>query len=254
MIATRTEVSRKDSLQDGLSPFDRSVLSLLEKTEYRFCESGEDLEAIYRLRYASYLAAGMVREDARRMVTDRFDDLPNAYRFGVFHDGALVSTIRLHYVDSSYSTSPSNEVFGDVLQPRIAAGETFIDPSRFAAAPEWSRALRVLPYVTLRLVILACKHFRPSYCLTAIKEEHTAFYTRIFNAVPATSARTYPGLTIPVYLLQSTCRVDEDSFFQRFPYFRSTAFERRMLFDRPKHGELAPLTILPTAKYLKNAA
>jgi hypothetical protein len=30
--------------------------------------------------------------------------------------------------------------------------------------------------------------------------------------------------------------------------------ERRMMFGRPLRGELAPLTILPTAKYYREAA
>ncbi|MCT8997693.1 N-acyl amino acid synthase FeeM domain-containing protein [Chelativorans intermedius] len=230
------------------------VLSVLENIEYRLCESGEDLEAIYRLRYDSYLNAGMVGEDAARMVTDRYDELPNSYRFGVFYEGNLVSTIRLHYVNSAFPVSPSSEVFGDILEPRIAAGETFVDPSRFAAEREWARTLRVLPYITLRLAVVACKHFNPTFCLTAVKEEHGAFYHRIFRSTPATDARDYPGLTVPVLLLESRCSENMEDTIRRFPFFRSTAFERRLLFERPKRGEPAPLTILPTAKYLRDAA
>src|SRR5262245_29157189 len=107
-----------------VSSFTRSVLNVLEHVEYRYCDSGEDLEAIYRLRYESYLKAGMLRPNASRIVTDSFDDLPNSYRFGVFYDGRLVSTLRLHAVSAMHPLSPSTEVFGDVLMPRIAAGET----------------------------------------------------------------------------------------------------------------------------------
>jgi N-acyl-L-homoserine lactone synthetase len=237
-----------------VSSFTRMVLSVLEQVEYRLCESGEELEAIYRLRYESYLRVGMLKPNAAQMVTDSFDELPNSYRFGVFFDGKLVSTIRLHAVDAVNPLSPSTEVFGDVLVPRIAAGETFVDPSRFAADPEWSSALRVLPYVTLRLAVVACEHFRPTYCLTAIKEEHTAFYRRIFRSVEAVPPRTYPGLTVPVYLYQSRCDENLEATKERFPFFRSTAFERRLLFQRPKHGEPAPLTVIPTAKYSLAAA
>ncbi|MDN2565135.1 hypothetical protein N1F89_02780 [Aquibium sp. A9E412] len=236
------------------STFDRSVFALLERVEYRYCDSGEDLEAIYRLRYESYLTAGMVKADASRQVKDRFDDLPNSYRYGVFFDGVLVSTLRLHHVSRKHPLSPSTEVFGEVLSPRVAAGETFIDPSRFAADLEWSRTLRVLPYITLRLAVVACKHFDPTYCLTAIKEEHASFYRRIFRSEEAAPPRTYPGLTMPVHLFQSKCADNMDDTIRRFPFFRSTAFERRMLFDRPGLGDVAPLTVLPTAKYLRDAA
>ena len=144
------------------SVFSDHVMDVLEHVEYRLCDGAEDLEAIYRLRYNSYLHAGMVKPMASRMVKDSFDDLPNSYRFGVFFDGVLVSTIRLHYASARYPVSPSTDVFGDVLARRLAAGETFVDPSRFAADLEWSSSLRVLPYITLRLAVVACSHFKPT--------------------------------------------------------------------------------------------
>lgn len=238
----------------SVSAFAKSVFSVLESIEYRRCDGGEDLEAIYRLRYESYLRAGMVRPDASRMVRDRFDELPNSYRYGIFYEGELVSTLRLHYVSAKYPLSPSTEVFGDVLAERIASGETFIDPSRFAADLSWSSTLRVLPYVTLRLAVVACNYFNPTYCLTAIKEEHSAFYNRIFRSELAVEPRTYPGLTVPVHLFQSRCSDNLTDTIERFPFFASTPMEQRMLFGRSSSGALAPLTVLPTAKYLARAA
>jgi hypothetical protein len=112
----------------------------------------------------------------------------------------------------------------------------------------------VLPYITLRLAVVACSHFKPTYCLTAIKEEHSAFYHRIFRSEQAVPPRNYPGLTVPVHLFQSKCSENMQATLDRFPFFNSTTFEQRMLFQRPKMGELAPLTILPTAKYFSEAA
>jgi hypothetical protein len=188
------------------------------------------------------------------MVTDSYDDLPNSYRFGIFFEGNLVSTIRLHHVDRERPFSPSVDVFSDVLRPRLAAGESYIDPSRFAAATDWSASLRILPYITLRLAVVACQYFRPTYCLTAIKEEHSAFYNRIFRSEPATAPRHYPGLTVPVNLMQSKCSENMDATIRRFPFFDSTPMEQRMLFGRRSEGRLAPLTVIPTAKYGRAAA
>jgi len=235
------------------SAFVRTVLSVMDHVEYRFCESGEDLEAIYRLRYESYLQAGMLKPNAMRMIHDNFDDLPNSYRYGVFYDGHLISTLRLHHVSSQFPTSPSTEAFSDVLAPRLAAGETFVDPSRFAADSEWSPTLRVIPYITLRLAMVASRYFQPNACLTAIKEEHASFYKRVFNAEAVVEARTYPGLTVPVYLYQSRTPEAVDQAEERFPFFKSTSLEQRLLFRR-KHGEQAPLTILPSARHFTDAA
>ncbi len=253
-VRSISKVFLEEAQESEVSPFARGILNLLERIEYRVCESGEDLEAIYRLRYESYLRVGMLKPNATRMVTDSFDDLPNSYRFGVFYDGTLVSTLRLHAVTAKHPLSPSTEVFGDVLMPRIAAGQTFVDPSRFAADPEWSASLRVLPYITLRLAVVACEYFDPTYCLTAIKEEHTGFYQRIFRSSEAVPPRTYPGLTVPVHLFQSKCADNLQDTIDRFPFFRSSPSEQRMLFQRPQFGQLSPLTVLPTAKYSLAAA
>ena len=234
--------------------FAKSVTALLDRVEYRRCETGEDLEAIYRLRYDSYRATGMVADAASRMVVDEYDELANSYRFAVFIDGELVSTIRLHHVSAEHPRSPSMTVFGDELLPRLQAGETFIDPSRFAADLQVSKQLRVLPYLTIRLAVVACFYFNPTRCLSAIKEEHAAFYKRIFNAKQTLPSRLYPGLTMPVFLYESHPKEIADNTLRRFPFFRSTAAEQRMLFARPGQGELAPLTILPTAKYHRPAA
>lgn len=236
------------------SSFNASVASLLERVEYRRCETGEDLETIYRLRHDSYVAGGMLEAKPSRAVIDEYDDLPNAYRFGVYIDGQLVSTIRLHYVTAQHPHSPSMTVFGDELQPRLDAGETFIDPSRFAADMEAAKQFRVLPYITLRLAVVACGYFDPTFCLTAVKEEHANFYRRIFNATAALPPRIYPGLIVPVTLFQSRTSENMANTVRRFPFFGSTESERRMLFDRPGIGEVAPLTVLPTAKYYREAA
>ncbi len=238
----------------SMNAFARNVFSVLERTEYRRIEGGEDLESIYRLRYKSYRSADMVSDLPDQMVCDALDDQPNCYRFGVFIDGALVSTIRIHHVDAAHPISPSFTVYGDILMPRLAAGHTFIDPSRFAADPEWSQVYPQIPYLTLRLAGMACFHFDAPYCLSTIKEEHTGFYRRIYMSEQIGPKRDYPGLNYPVVLYQANVHAIEERSFQRFPFFRSTPMEQRLLFERPVNGGTAPLTVLPTARYWKRAA
>jgi hypothetical protein len=257
-IHSITDESRKSARETdadpGMNAFSRHVLETMERIEYRLCEDGEDLEDIYRLRYNSYLAAGMIKPDASRLVTDEFDGLENAYCYGIYYDGNLVSTVRLHHVTRDFPRSPSVKVFGDVLEPRLAAGESFVDPSRFAADTEWSAILRVLPYITLRLALISTYFFKPTSCLTAIKEEHAAFYRRMFLAVPLVRGRTYPGLTCPVDLWESVYPMCADQGAKRFAFFRSTPLERRMLFTKPTKNNRASLTVLPSTKFLSRAA
>ncbi len=238
----------------GPSAFDRSVQALLERVEYRRCDSGEDLEAIYALRYKAYRAHDLVPEQNEHLFYDKLDDAPNCYRFGVFMDGELASTVRIHHLSRVDPFSPAMSVFDDVLRPRLLRGETFIDPSRLAADPEMSSRFRALPYVTLRLAVAALTYFDSTSCLFMIRDEHQAFYQRIFGAEQVAAPRPYASVNVLGILYESDCETNMAKTIRRFPFFNSTPVEQRMLFAKPDAGELAPLTIRPTAKYYRDAA
>jgi hypothetical protein len=250
-------VGPADAIGEGapeISSFARNVSALLERTEYRRCDKGEDLEDIYRLRYKSYRMSDMVSDMPEQVIHDALDETPNCYKFGIFIDGNLVSTLRIHHARWATPLSPSTMVYGDILRPMMAAGASFIDPSRFAADPEWSRVYPQIPYLTLRLAGMACFHFDAPFCLSTIREEHAGFYKRIYCSEKIGESRDYPGLNYPVVLYCAKVAAIRERSFQRYPFFKSTQMEQRMLFAKPGAGELAPLTILPTAKYMRDAA
>jgi hypothetical protein len=62
--------------------------------------------------------------------------------------------------------------------------------------------------------------------------EHRAFYRIVFLLEPWGQPRLYPGLIKPVGLVAANYAEIREAVYQRFPYMRSSAFERRMLFER----------------------
>lgn len=236
------------------STFVRNVLALLERTEYRRCESGEDLEAMYRLRYRAYRPHGFVSESPARSTKDDLDELPNSHVFGIYIDNCLVSTVRLHQIDRNNPQGPVTKGFGDIVRPIIERGDSIINPSMFAADPDVAKEYRVLPYISLRLVIVGYEYFRSTYCACLIRQEHTAFYRRIFGASQMSPPREYPPISIPLMLYGGECAKEFGPIVSRFPFFHSTQAEQRLLFGRRAEGETAPLTVLPTAKFLHHAA
>lgn len=259
MVAQLTAVRPDANAHDGrgsstISAFAQKVEALLERTEYRRCDKGEDLEDVYRLRYKSYRSNDMVPDNESHTIHDELDETPNAYRFGVYVDQRLVSTLRIHHVTSATPLSPSSKAFGDIVYPMLAAGDTFVCPSRFASDPEWTRVYPQLPYVTLRLATMACFHFRVPYGLSTVREDHAGFYKRVYPSERISEPRSYPGVFNKVVLYRIDTFANREQYFQRYPFFRSTPLEQRMLFSKPARGELEPLTILPTAKYYRQAA
>ncbi len=249
-----TPAPSADGAARPISSFARNVMDLLERVEYRRCESGEDIEAVFRLRYNAFHAHGLLDTIVEQKLVDRLDETANCYCFGVFMEDELVSTVRLHHLTRETPEAPIMTVFGDQLLSRLARGETFIDPSRLAVDPALSSTLRALPYVTLRLAVIANTFFDATSCISMIREEHTAFYHRIFGSIQVGAPRIYPPFTMPIYFYESNCALNMAPTLERFPFFRSTAMERRMLFAKTPKGELSPLTILPTAKYFSDAA
>ena len=249
-----TGQDRKTAAERHSSTFIRNVESLLARTEYRRCDKGEDLEDIYRLRYKAYRSNDMVPDSENHTIYDDLDETPNAYRFGVYVDQQLVSTLRLHHVTRQTPWSPSTKAFGDIVYPMLDAGETFVCPGRFASDPDWTRVYPHLPFVTLRLATMGCFHFRVPYGLSTVREDHSGFYARVYPSKRISEPRAYPGVFNKVVLYKIDTMANRPQYLARFPFFRSTAMEQRLLFARPADGELAPLTILPTAKYYREAA
>jgi hypothetical protein len=207
-------------------------IDLLDNVDYRLAETSEEREEIYRLRYRAYLREGAIRPSNDQRVTDRFDDMPNSWIFGVYLDGVLASSIRISVASPENPVTPSMDVFPDLLGPELSAGKTIIDPTRFVADPSREKRFPELPYVTLRLAYISCGFFNADLGLASVRAEHQAFYRRVFMYQPVSAPRDYPGLIKPICLMAVDYPAMRDKVFERYPYLRSSYFERRMLFRR----------------------
>jgi hypothetical protein len=204
----------------------------LEHVDYRLAETPEEKNDIDRLRYRAYLREGAILPSESELVTDHYDDLPNCWTFGIYLHGELYSSIRVSVLNSEWRSSPSSDLFADILHPKLDHGLTIIDPTRFVANPDLAKKFPDLPYVTVRLGWIACAHFNADIGLANVRPEHRAFYRKVFLQEPLGEPRLLPGLIKPVGLMAARYPLIRERVFQRFPLMRSSAFERRMLFKR----------------------
>jgi hypothetical protein len=213
----------------GRSLSDR-VMALLERVDYRRADTSEDREAIFRLRYAAYRREDAIPHSQAERFSDALDDTDNAWTFGVYIEGELVSSIRLHVANRQQPVLPALNVFSDLLSPEIAAGKTIVDPTRFVADRAASRRYPELCYVTTRLAVLASEYFNTQLLLATVRAEHQAFYRRVFGHRLVCEPRHYPSLTKPISLMALDYPLARERLVRGQPFFRSTVFERRMLF------------------------
>jgi len=228
--------------------------ALFDRVDYRSIETPEDKDQLYLMRYRAYLHGGLILPSESLRVSDRYDDAPNALTFGIYVDGELCSSIRLHVLTQERRSSYSTELFGDVLHPRLDRGEVFIDPARFVADPEKAQRFPELPYLTVRLVFLAWEYFNADTGLALVRAEHQAFYRRVFLNETIAEPRAFPNVTKKVALMATDFRIVRERVLTRFPIMRSSAFERRMLFQRHPHSfpdavisTFEPASIVPSS-------
>ena len=208
------------------------VQDLVERVDYRRADTPEEKEEIYRLRYDAYRHEGAIEPNLSRSFSDRFDELDNAYVFGVHFDGKLASSIRLNVSTPQSPELPALGVFSDVLGPLIEARKAIIDPTRFVVEPGIARTLPKISYATVRIGWMACEFFDVDWVLATVRTEHQAFYKRLFGHKALCKARPYPTLKKPISLMGLEYPAAKERVHQRYPFFRSTYFERRMLFER----------------------
>jgi N-acyl amino acid synthase FeeM len=210
--------------------FSDRVSELLNRVDYRLAETPREREAIFRLRYEAYRREGNIEERTSATFTDAYDERGNVRLVGVYVDGELASSIRIHIACRDQPIFPSYEPFSDQLDAALEAGKVIVDPTRFVTDKHLSKELTGLPHVTLRLAWLAVEQFQAEHFLVAIRPEHQAFYRRTFQHRLIVPARPYPLLKSPICLMTVAYRDAAAYVKRRYPFYRSTEFERRMLF------------------------
>jgi hypothetical protein len=216
--------------------FTDRVSRLLERVEYRRADSLADKLAIYRLRHDAYMRSGTVEPRPSGLFHDPLDEAPNVWIIGIYIDGDLASSIRLHVSANPSAPLPAMGAFGDVVEPHLRAGRVMIDPTRHVTKSEYALGSPIMPYITVRATVLAQDFFDADYTVVACLVEHQAFFRRMFGCVPWSQPREYPNFNRPMVFLGYDCRARRAPTYVRYPFCRSTENERARLFSRSSTG------------------
>src|SRR5262249_19856210 len=130
--------------------FSERVARLLDRIDCRLIEKDDEREAVFRLRYDAYLREAAIPPNIPQTFSDAYDKSENGWMFGLYLDGELASSIRIHVGTADTPVFPSLPVFADLLEPELMAGRIVIDPTRFVTDPKLSKLHPGLPHVTLR--------------------------------------------------------------------------------------------------------
>ncbi len=213
-----------------VSSFAERMAEFLDIVEFRHAIDGEDLEAIYRLRYEAYRRENFIPKNTEKICTDKLDHALNKHVFGIYITGKLVSSIRLNILSKDHPYSPSMMAFSDILEPWLNQGQVFIDPSRFVTDLEVPTQFPELPMAMMKIPIMAAQYFSANYGLSSIRTEHAAFYKRVFHSRQVSEVRKFPYVDMQVILLRTETKNPDQSIFKRYPFFKSSYLDQRALF------------------------
>lgn len=231
------------------SHFSGRLAQLAARIDFRRADSDEERDAIFRLRYQAYRRERAIPENPSGRFTDDDDEADNAYLMGMYIDGKLATSLRLHIASAEGTPDcPSLHVFSDILQPLIDNGNVLVDTTRFVADERLSRLHRGLPLVTIRLCVVAGEYFGGHHLLAAVRDEHRAFYIRSFGSEVLCKSRPYPPLLKPISLTTVYFPTQGAELYRRYPFYKSTSAERRKLFERPRTATPHPYREVPDAR------
>lgn len=228
--------------------FSQRLIDFLERIEYRRLEEPAERENAFRLRYEAYVREGMISIAFDKRLTDAYDEMDNVHVFGIYMDGEMASTIRVHVASPGMAHSPTVDAFPEMLMPEIDKGSTIVDPTRFAVHPTMSGRHPELPYVTARLGFLASEYYAADLGLASVRMEHQAFYRRLFGLRALCPPRVYHGMSKQLSLMGIDYCAVRESVIARYPFMATNADELDYLFGTAS----VPLGALAAAAATRN--
>jgi len=197
----------------------------------RLARSYAERDGIFKLRYRSYLAAGLVSQNSFLRHIEPADHAANASLMGLYVDRRLASSLRLQVGNAATPYFSSLELFPHVLEPLLKSNKTIIEMSRVATDGELAARCVWMPYLTIRSWIMAAEHFRADYVAAMGRPQHLLFYQRVLDSELYSEIRLPSGHPTTVGLVTLNFATSAKRLYENLPFLRSTPSERQQLFE-----------------------
>jgi len=197
----------------------------------RVATSHVERDAIFKLRYQSYLRGGIIAKNVFGRFVEAADHTANTYLIGLYDNNKLISSLRLQIGSSITPHLSSRELFPDVFEPLLASHNTILEMSCVAADTGLSGPYRWLPYLTLRSWLVAAEHFHADYIVTAAQPQHLYLYQQTLGCELNPELRQPPHRLAPVGLAMLNFAASAESLYENLPFLRSAPAERQQLFE-----------------------
>jgi hypothetical protein len=201
------------------------------RVTYRLATSHDERDAIFKLRYQSYLLTGLISKNSFERYIETADHAANSYLIGLYVGCKLVSSLRLQIGSATTPNFSSLELFPHVLKALLEINRTIVDMGCVAAEGGLSGLYVWLPYLALRPWIMAAEYFHADYMVAATRPEYRPFYQRALGCELHSGLQPAPHHTGRVALVTLDFATSAKRLYESFPFLRSTPAERQRLFE-----------------------
>ncbi|MEL6920612.1 MAG: hypothetical protein AAFO77_06245, partial [Pseudomonadota bacterium] len=229
-----------------LSIAQKAILAGLNGMHYRRVVGGQALEAVGALRSKAFDAKSIYTQKFDEPVIEAFDQIADAYIFGLYREEQLVATLRINVAKAGAEDTPAVKTFPNQLRPLIDQGLSFVDPGRLSVDPELVKTLPALPMYILRTSFMATMRLGPGRCVAVVRDHHEKFYRKVLKAVRI-AGPMYPGNTFAKLSLISMTNSHASDIQARYPVFNFSDEEPQRLFSAVPEGRDASDPVFPTA-------
>jgi hypothetical protein len=229
------KVHKPDAASDHLAALSNERAAQLshfsKRVSCRLARSYVERDSIFKLRYQSYLRAGLISPNSFGRFIESTDHAANAYLVGLYVDRRLVSSLRLQIGCATAPIFSSLELFPNLLEPLLRSNKMVVDMSCVATDGELARSYVWLPHLILRSWIMAAEHFHADYIAAAMRPQHQLFYERVLNSGLHSELRLPPRHFTGVSLVINDFARSANRLYKNLPFLRSTPSERQQVFE-----------------------
>jgi hypothetical protein len=148
------------------------LLEFSNRVACKIARSYVERDAIFKLRYRSYVDDGLITENSFGRYIEAADHAANSHLLGLYVDRKPISSLRVQIGSATTPNFSSYELFPHVLEPLLRGNKTVVDMSCVATDAGFARSYRLVPYIALRSWIIIAEHFNADYIAAAVRPQH----------------------------------------------------------------------------------
>ncbi|MBN2331034.1 MAG: hypothetical protein JXC85_04400 [Candidatus Aenigmarchaeota archaeon] len=137
----------------------------------------DELQAIFRLRYESYLRKGYIPSNQDGIMLDEWDESPDTTHFVAMESGELLGAVRL--VLDSIKGLPMERVFPEAIKKLRKQGRKVAEASTLVVAEGPSGSSRKLWMKLCRTLWMEAEARHIDDLCIAVTQNHVGFYKRL---------------------------------------------------------------------------